>query len=398
MRILIADDASDAREILGRLLKRWGHEVVTASNGREAWEILERETIRLVISDWMMPEVDGLELCIRIRAGQWDHYIYFILLTARDDKDDLIEGMTAGADDFLTKSFNFEELRVRLRAAERILSLESQLASRNSKLEETNGKLHAALDRIEQDLRAAAALQASLLPKDPNVSPAVALAWLFLPATEIGGDIFDFFRLNDRDLGFYHLDVAGHGVPSAMMSVTLSRTMSAELGEGHLIAPPGGESRVRAPDAVVADLNRRFQSGDIAPYFTMVYGYIDTQSGHGELCQAGHPHPLLARRDGRVEQVGHGGFAVGMLEGVPYDSVGFTLESGDRLILYSDGITDSRNAEGESFELERLIGLAGDCSDTPPATLTTRVDEILRVWRGAGEIEDDISLLVLQRR
>ncbi|RKT44287.1 PP2C family protein-serine/threonine phosphatase [Thiocapsa rosea] len=398
MRILIADDASDAREILGRLLKRWGHEVVTASNGREAWEILRQEPLRLVISDWMMPEIDGLELCRRVREAQWEHYVYFILLTARDDKEDLIEGMTAGADDFLTKSFNFEELRVRLRAAERILSLESQLASRNSKLEETNGKLHAALDRIQQDLRAAAALQASLLPKDPNVSPAVALAWLFLPATEIGGDIFDFFRLNDRDLGFYHLDVAGHGVPSAMMSVTLSRTLSAELGEGHLAAPPADERRVKAPDAVVADLNRRFQSGENAPYFTMVYGYIDTHSGRGELCQAGHPHPLLARHDGRVEQVGHGGFAVGMLEGVPYDSVDFTLESGDRLILYSDGITDCRNAEGESFELERLIGLAGNCIDTPPASLTTRVDDTLRRWRGAGEIEDDISLLVLQRR
>ncbi|QVL47467.1 MAG: SpoIIE family protein phosphatase [Thiocapsa sp.] len=398
MRILIADDASDAREILGRLLKRWGHEVVTASNGREAWEILRQEPLRLIISDWMMPEIDGLELCRRVREAQWEHYVYFILLTARDDKEDLIEGMTAGADDFLTKSFNFEELRVRLRAAERILSLESQLALRNSKLEETNGKLHAALDRIQQDLRAAAALQASLLPKDPNVSPAVALAWLFLPATEIGGDIFDFFRLNDRDLGFYHLDVAGHGVPSAMMSVTLSRTLSAELGEGHLVAPPEGERRVKAPDAVVADLNRRFQSGDNAPYFTMVYGYIDTHSGRGELCQAGHPHPLLARRDGRVEQVGHGGFAVGMLEGVPYDSVAFTLEPGDRLILYSDGITDCRNAEGESFELERLIGLAVDCGGAPPKTLASRLDMALRDWRGEGEIEDDISLLVLQRR
>jgi sigma-B regulation protein RsbU (phosphoserine phosphatase) len=107
MRILIADDASDAREILRRLLKRRGHEVVTASNGREARGILERESIRLMISDWMMPEIDGPELCRRVRSAQWGHYVYFILLTARYDKEDLIEGMTAGADDLLTKSFNF---------------------------------------------------------------------------------------------------------------------------------------------------------------------------------------------------------------------------------------------------------------------------------------------------
>jgi sigma-B regulation protein RsbU (phosphoserine phosphatase) len=397
MRILIADDARDAREILGRLLKRWGHEVVTASNGREAWEILERESIRVIISDWMMPEIDGLELCRRVRDAEWGHYVYYILLTARDDKEDLIEGMTAGADDFLTKSFNFEELRVRLRAAERILGLESALAERNRKLHDMNNELQAALDRIQNDLRAAAALQASLLPKDPNVSAMLAVDWLFLPAAEIGGDIFDFFILNGRDIGFYHLDVAGHGVPSAMMSVTLSRTLSAELSDGHLTVPSEGEVRVRAPDTVVADLNRRFQSSDTAPYFTMVYGYIDAMSGRGELCQAGHPYPLLTRRDGRVEQVGHGGFAVGMLEGVPYDSVAFALEPGDRLILYSDGITDCRNPEGESFELERFASLAGTCRDTALATLKARLDETLRDWRATGEIEDDISLLVLER-
>lgn len=398
MLILIADDASDAREILRRLLKRWGHEVVTASNGREAWEILERESIRLIISDWMMPEIDGLELCRHVRSAQWGHYVYFILLTARDDKEDLIEGMTAGADDFLTKSFNFEELRVRLRAAERILDLESALAERNRKLRDMNSELQAALDRIQNDLRAAAALQASLLPKDPNVSAMLAVDWLFLPATEIGGDIFDFFSLDARHVGFYHLDVAGHGVPSAMMSVTLSRTLSAALSDGHLIVHAGDAVRVRAPDAVVADLNRRFQSSDTSPYFTMVYGYIDVTSGRGELCQAGHPYPLLTRRDGRIEQVGHGGFAVGMLEGVPYDSVAFALEPGDRLILYSDGITDCRNPAGESFDLARLERLAGDFQESPLGTLAARLDATLRDWRGAGEIEDDISLLMIERR
>lgn len=398
MRILIADDASDAREILRRLLKRWGHEVVTASNGREAWEILERESIRLIISDWMMPEIDGLELCRRVRSAQWGHYVYFILLTARDDKEDLIEGMTAGADDFLTKSFNFEELRVRLRAAERILDLESALAERNRKLGEMNSELQTALDRIQNDLRAAAALQASLLPKDPNVSAMLAVHWLFLPAAEIGGDIFDFFSLNGHHIGFYHLDVAGHGVPSAMMSVTLSRTLSAELSDGHLIVPSGDEVRVRAPDAVVADLNRRFQSSDTSPYFTMVYGYIDVTSGLGKLCQAGHPYPLLTRRDGRIEQVGHGGFAVGMLEGVPYDSVAFALEPGDRLILYSDGITDCRNPAGESFDLARLERLASDFQESPLGALAARLDATLRDWRGTGEIEDDISLLMIERR
>lgn len=289
-------------------------------------------------------------------------------------------------------------MRVRLRAAERLLDLESALAERNRKLRDMNSELQTALDRIQNDLRAAAALQANLLPKDSNVSAMLAVDWLFLPAAEIGGDIFDFFSLNGRSIGFYHLDVAGHGVPSAMMSVTLSRTLSAELSDGHLIVSEGDKVRVRAPDAVVADLNRRFQSIDTSPYFTMVYGYIDVRSGLGKLCQAGHPYPLLTHRDGRIEQIGHGGFAVGMLEGVPYDSVAFALEPGDRLILYSDGITDCRNPAGASFDLARLERLASDFQESPLGTLAARLDATLRDWRGTGKIEDDISLLMIERR
>lgn len=398
MRILIADDAHDAREILGRLLKRWGHEVISACDGAEAWAILEHEPIRLVISDWMMPGLDGLELCRRVRAARWDHYVYFILLTARDDKDDLIEGMSAGADDFLIKSYNFEELRVRLRAAERILRLESELAARNEWLSETNRELQAALEHIETDLRAAAALQASLLPRNAAISPELRIAWLFRPAAVIGGDIFDFFRLNERTLGFYHLDVAGHGVPAAMMAVTLSRTLSS-LRSSSQGSTPGTEPRVTPPDAVVADLNRRFQPeiDGIVPYFTMVYGQLETSSGEGRLCQAGHPHPLIARHNGRVERLGHGGFAVGMLEGVLYDAIDFRLAPGDRLVLYSDGITDCTNAEGEDFGLERLEALFQSGRERPLDDLTRRLDVALAAWRETTEIADDISLLIIER-
>lgn len=396
MRILIADDSSDAREILERLLKRWGHEVVAADNGREAWDIICREPIRLVISDWMMPYVDGLELCRRVRGAAFDHYVYFILLTAREEKEDLIEGMTAGADDFLTKSFSFKELQVRLRAAERILTLEGELAARNRELNEKNTALETALGRIERDLRAAAVLQESLLPKHAASPPGLGVDWLLRPAAVIGGDIFDFFPLRGLLIGFYLLDVAGHGVPSAMMSVTLSRSLSALLADGLLLDADG--STPRAPDRVIADLNRRFQSDDIAPYFTIVYGYLDGVTGRGALCQAGHPHPLLCRADGRCERLGQGGFAVGMFDDVPYDSVDFMLAAGDRLVLYSDGITDCRNPGGEDFGPERLREVIADQHAAPLAALGAGLDLALARWRADGEIEDDISLLVFERR
>ncbi len=124
MRILIAEDAPVSRRLLQQYLQKWGHEVVTASNGAEAWQYFTSGDFRLVISDWMMPEMDGLELVRRIRACQRPGYVYTILLTAKSEKADVIAGMDAGADDFVTKPFDQDELRVRLRAGERIIHLE----------------------------------------------------------------------------------------------------------------------------------------------------------------------------------------------------------------------------------------------------------------------------------
>ena len=134
MRILIAEDAPVSQRLLLRSLQKWGHEVVAASDGAEAWQRFLAEDFRFVISDWMMPEMDGVELIRRIRACERSGYVYTILLTAKSAKEDVVVGMDAGADDFITKPFDQDELRLRLRAGERILRLEQTLAARNREL------------------------------------------------------------------------------------------------------------------------------------------------------------------------------------------------------------------------------------------------------------------------
>jgi putative two-component system response regulator len=126
MKVLIVDDDELALEVLGHALQRAGHEPVVARDGQEALTILEQNSSRMVISDWEMPGMNGVELCRRIRAGESPGYTYVILLTAHDDIQDVVEGLTAGADDFMTKPFHPDELRVRIRAGERILSLETR--------------------------------------------------------------------------------------------------------------------------------------------------------------------------------------------------------------------------------------------------------------------------------
>jgi signal transduction histidine kinase len=141
VKVLIAEDEPVSRRLLQGCLEKWGHEVDAATTGGEAWRRFEAGSYPLVISDWMMPEMDGLELVQRIRGSGRPGYVYVILLTARAQKADVVQGMEAGADDFVTKPFDREELRARVRAGERILHLEHSLAEQNRVLRETEAAL-----------------------------------------------------------------------------------------------------------------------------------------------------------------------------------------------------------------------------------------------------------------
>lgn len=134
MKILIAEDDPVSRRLLESYLTRWGHEVAVTEDGAEAWRAFEAQHFPIVISDWVMPEVDGLELIRRVRSHPRPGYVYTILLTAKSQKEDIVQGMESGADDFVTKPFDRDELRVRLRAGERILRLEEMLADRAEQL------------------------------------------------------------------------------------------------------------------------------------------------------------------------------------------------------------------------------------------------------------------------
>ncbi|HTN03864.1 response regulator [Planctellipticum variicoloris] len=141
MKVLIADDDLVSRRLLQGYLQKWGYEVTIAMNGAEAWRLFEQNEFQIVISDWMMPELDGTELIRRIRASAKPGYVYTILLTARSQKNDLVEGMEAGADDFVSKPFDGDELHVRVRAGERIVKLEQALADQNRALREAQAAM-----------------------------------------------------------------------------------------------------------------------------------------------------------------------------------------------------------------------------------------------------------------
>jgi len=398
MPILVADDDANVLRIIAAMLRRWDYDVILARDGLEAWEILQRQDIRFVISDWMMPGLTGPELCRQIRAVSFAKYVYLILLTGREDKLSLVEGMEAGADDFLVKPVHREELRVRIRAGERILQLEWQLEERNRHLSEINQTLSDAYATIRHDLESAAVMQKALLPS-PLRLPGVAVDWLFQPSAFVAGDMFDYFVLGQRQLSFYQLDVAGHGVPAALLSFTLHQVLARGAEEQRLSQPQSDQEAMVMLPQMVAALNRRFQSGiDPLLYFTLIYGHLDCQTGQVILTQAGQPRPIwLHRAERRSELMGGGGFPVGMLPELEYDAIAFDLAPGDRLFLYSDGVTECANPHGEAFSEERLLRLLEETAGLSIAAVAAQLGQTLREWKGDDQHQDDITLLILER-
>ena len=387
MNILIVEDARDQRMMLSVVLKKRGHQVLEAEDGQQALTVLEEHPeIRIVISDWMMPNMDGIDLCEAIRRSNLGRYIYFILLTGKTEHQAVVEGIERGADDFLNKPVNFDELDARLKAGIRIIELEQALEQK--------------INIIENDLESAAATQEGLLSKPARIQH-VDFNWFFKPSRILGGDMFGYKAVDGENIGFYQLDVAGHGIPSALFSFSLNNILSESGSRGSLTKELLKEApyyRVRQPEDVLVSLNKRFQATPEAMlYFTIAYGVINSRTGSVTLAQAGHPPPLWLKSGNRtVEAVAGGGVPIGMMPDMTYESVVVQCQPGDRLLLYSDGVTECENGDGEQFGEQRLMAVLQDGFDDEVESMKERIETAICQWHGNNSFEDDVTFLVLE--
>lgn len=394
MDILIAEDARDQRLLLSAFIRKLGHTVHEAEDGCKALACLEGNSrIRVVISDWMMPEMDGIELCKVIRDQDLKRYVYFILLTGNQDHDAVVQGMNIGADDFLHKPVNFRELEARLKAGARIIELER-------KLEERNEELARAFEIITKDLESAARTQAALLVQ-PATIDSVSFDWFFKPSKIIGGDMFGYSALDDEHVAFYQLDVAGHGIPSALFSFTLNNLMGDTSSQMSLLREKTVEApyyRILEPHEVVSRLNDRFQTSvESMLYFTIAYGIIHTPTGKLSITHAGHPPTMWMRPEtGDAHFVEGGGVPVGMVPGMAYDTRHMQLSAGDRLFLYSDGIIECENIHGEMFGQDRLKALLQESQTLSMKDMIEEVRSQIESWQSHDQFDDDVTYMVVE--
>jgi sigma-B regulation protein RsbU (phosphoserine phosphatase) len=382
MKVLIAEDDPVSRQVLQSYLEQWGHTVVMAENGRQAWELFQTQQPPLVITDWMMPEVDGLELLRRIRAHPDFGYVYVILLTARSRKVDIVQGMDAGADDFLAKPFDRDELRVRVRAGVRVARLEQDLARRNT-------ELRAANQRMKRDLEAAARVQQALLPTTLPDCPDVGFAWKFKPCEELAGDLLGIVPLDARHLALYVLDVSGHGPAAAMLSATVRHFLSPLAAAA---TPP-----LLAPAALAHELSRRFPvDAATGQYFTLLYGVLDREQRTFRYVSAGHLGPVHLPHGGEPVLCSAVGLPIGVNPEVAYHEYTIRLGIGDRLYLYSDGIPEAVRADGWPYGAERLLAsLQQSRAQSLAESLETLVSGVEQ-WCGTPHLKDDVSVLGME--
>lgn len=384
-RVLIAEDDNVSRKLLEVHLKSWGYEVISASNGLEAWEILQRDDApELVILDWMMPGLAGVEICEKFRELD-KGYAYILLLTAKGMVEDVVAGLNAGADDYVKKPFDKQILHARLKVGQRVVELERLKRKQFIEIEKANY-------RMNKELEAAASIQQSLLPKQAPEMEGYEAHWIFQPSSMLGGDMLDILKVSENHLGFYVLDVSGHGTQAAMLSVAICHQIS------NILKPDLASAEATSPSNLVQELVKRY--GDLlsvtGQYFTILVGMLELDTGRLCYVRAGHPAPVhISSKDGIQVLRDEGGLPIGMFDQADYDQKEIVLEKGDRFLIYTDGLTEAKNEQGEELGEEGLVEhLSGskilDCQECL-MSVSTR-------WHQKDEFEDDVTMLGLFRK
>jgi sigma-B regulation protein RsbU (phosphoserine phosphatase) len=278
--------------------------------------------------------------------------------------------------------------------------MERALQENNRLLSATLDELRALYDSLNRDLLEAKMLQQSLVRERHRSFANGDVSLLLRPSGHVGGDLVGFFPINARRVGLFSLDVSGHGIASALMTARLAGFLSGTAPEQNvaLHVSEYGIYDGRPPAEVAATLNRMVL-GEITTgaYFTLLYADVDLVSGAVELVQAGHPHPLVQRADGRIEPLGEGGLPVGLLAEARYEGVSARLFPGDRLLIMSDGLTEARNATGAELGVEGLATLMTRRRGVSGPAFLQALAADLSAWSGA-EPSDDLSAVLFEFR
>jgi sigma-B regulation protein RsbU (phosphoserine phosphatase) len=389
LRIVVADDERDMRDYFQKILPRLGHVVVgTAANGRELVEKCADLEPDLVITDINMPEMDGIDAAAAVCRRR---PVPVILLSAYHDPKLIERAEVDHIMGYLVKPIKQSDL-------EPIIVLAAWRQRMEEELRLAKEAAERAYEQIRRDVQAAARLQQALLPGSLPEVGGIHFAWEYRPCAQLAGDGLNVFWLDEHHLGLYLLDVSGHGVAAALLSVTLARLLSPLWNQSTLLRTPrpDGQGYQLVPPAEVAtQLNEWFLANPASEqYFTMIYGILDVRSRHLCYVSAGHSGPLLAPAGGEPTLLRVPRFPIGCFPEADYQDIHLELQPGDRLFLYSDGITEAANPAGEPFGLGRLRQAVQKHQHEGIQTCSRRILAEVLAWSSESP-RDDLSILAV---
>ncbi len=375
-QILIIDDDPAIQILLKRTLHNQGYQVSVASDGADGLAQAMELHPALVICDWIMPRMNGLEVCRQIKAKPELSMTKFILLTSLGSVEDRVKGLDAGADDFLCKPIEMAELQARVRAGLRLYQLSLDLQHEKKKL--------------EAELAEAAEYVTSILP-DKMTGPPVTIDAQFIPSRQLGGDGFDYYWLDSDRLVIYLLDAAGHGLRAALPTLSVLNLLKSQ-------ALPTID--YYQPSDVLRGLNQTFQMTQRNDkYFTIWYGVYNRVTRKLVYASAGHPPAILvsAMSNGKVEvkRLKTLGLPVGMFPDVDYVDEVCQISQPSSLYVFSDGIYEINQKDGTMWGLDPFITLLADTRQKNSSNLEQILDAV-QALNSKDYFDDDLSLLEIK--
>ena len=378
-KILVVDDEPDlehlVRQRMRREIRSGQYSFMFAQNGVEALEVLaEEQDVDMVLSDINMPRMDGLTLLEQI--PKVDPNIRSVIVSAYGDMKNIRTAMNRGAFDFITKPIDFEDMKVTIQRTLRHLELWREAL-------ESRDKLVA----LQNELSVANKMQQSILPTSFPTGSGFEIFGSMEPARDVGGDFFDVLSLEDGRIGLVVADVSDKGVPAALFMMS-SRTLL-----------KGSAIGLDSPGRVLTEVNQLLQEeNDAAMFVTVFYATFDPETGELAYANGGHNTPLVVHADGSSTVIPPtGGVALGVVPEFTFEESSMTLQPGDHVVLYTDGVTEAENNQGDQFGLERLCEIFTGGAPMDVRATNDAVFAAVEAFAGDAPQFDDVTCLTLRR-
>lgn len=380
-KILIINDNESIREIVQFYLEMKDYDIYQAVNGNEGVQKAKEILPDLILLDIMMPGINGFETCRQLKQDPKTQEIPVIFLSSLSNTNDKIQALESGGVDFITNTTDQTEILARIE-----IHLKMQELTRA--LKKSNQELMLKQKALNEDLQAAGIIQQSLLPNKIPSIPNVQVDWTCHPCALVGGDICSIVPVNDEQLNLYILDVSGHGVPSAMVTVSMTQY----LGQKELWQSSS------SPKQILSELNQQYPFEKFNMFSTIFYMTINTQNGKLIYSNGGHPAAVYLSPHRTYKLLEVTGPMIGVDLHSDYEEASEDLQEGDKVILYTDGIVEFRNAKGEFFGSDRFCRLLEENKHHSIHELIRLVSESLQEFGKGIAPQDDISLLGVEFR